>query len=134
MGTSDLRPKPKVFDPFPHKELSVVHSTGLADEEIWKIGSQTLRTQRGRSTIYGRANVPVHALNDQNLRAIRDNDPFDRHTSVTGWPEGEDAHETKQIWKQICLELSQHPSVNLARPASPITLGADPNSIGQSRH
>ena len=133
MRPSDRRPKPQAFNPSPHNELSVVHSTGLADKEIWSIGVQTLGTEPGRSRIYGRADVPVHALMEKDLRVIRDNDPFDRHTSVTGWPQGRDADETKQIWKQICLELSQNPTVKLAIPDSPIALAASSTSEGLSQ-
>jgi hypothetical protein len=133
MRVSDLRPKPAAFNPSPHKELSVVHSTGLVDQDIWAIGMQTLGTQPGRSRIYGRADVPVYALKEKDLRVIRDNRPFDRHTSVTDWPRGKDEDETKQIWKQICLELSQHPAVRLALPNSPIALDANRLSGGQNQ-
>lgn len=121
---SDLTPKPAAFNPAPYNVLSVVHSTGLSSEDIWTIGAETLGTERGRSRIYGRADAPVLAFTDKELRVVRDNEPFDRHTSVTGWPEGKDADETKQLWKQICLELSQHPEVRLAIPDSPVQLVA----------
>lgn len=122
---SDLRPKPQAFNPAPHKELSVIHSTGLVDKQIWNIGMQTVGTQPGRSRIHGRADIRVHVFTDQRLCVIRNNDPFDRHTSVSGWPQGKDADETKQIWKQICLELSQHPTVKLALPNASTTVAGN---------
>lgn len=116
MSTSTSRPKPAAFDPSPHDELSVVHSTGLTNDEVWKIGSRTLGTEPGRTTIHGRADATVRALMEKKLRALRDDNPFDRHTSVLGWPSSTDPNETKQLRKQICLELSQHPEVTLAIP------------------
>jgi len=113
---SASRPRPAVFDPSPHNELSVVHSTGLTDDEAWKIGSRTLGTEPGRKTIRGRADVPVHVLIEQKLRAMRDDNPFERHTSVLDWPSSNDPNEAKQLRKLICLELSQHPEVTLAIP------------------
>jgi hypothetical protein len=112
------RPKPSAFDPSPHNELSTVHSTGLADDEVWMIGSHALGAGPERNTIHGRADVPVHALIEQKLRAVRDDNPFERHTSVLGWPSLADPKETKQLRLQICLELSQHPEVTLAIPKS----------------
>ena len=43
---------------------------------------------RARSKIYGRAEVPVWAVVENKLHEIRDDDPFDRHTSAIGWPRG----------------------------------------------
>jgi hypothetical protein len=123
LSNSTLRPKPTAFDPSPYHELSVAHSTGLTDEQIWEIGSRTLGTQPGRTTIHGRADVTVRALIEQQLRALRDDDRFARHTSVVGWPSSADPDQDKQRRKQICLELSQHPDVILAVPVIPITTG-----------
>jgi hypothetical protein len=119
------RPKPNAFDPSPYDKLSVAHCTGLLDHAVWGIGERTLGNQPGRSTIYGRADVPVGALNENKLRAIRDDDPFERHTSVVGWPRFDDGDEQKRRWKQICLELSENPDVKLVTPLTPIRRSAD---------
>lgn len=114
------RPKPGVFNPSPHMELSVVHSSRLADREIWSIGKGTLGDGPGRTRIYGRADVPVQSFLDVKLRALRDDKPFKRHTSILDWPIGSDANDTKELWKQICLELSEDPRVGLSLPAEPV--------------
>lgn len=114
------RPKPGVFNPSPYIELSVVHSSGLSDQEVWELGKQTLGSEPGRDKICGRADVPVQSLLDVKLRALRDDNPFKRHTSILDWPLGFDANETKAFWKQICLELSEDIRVSLALPAAPI--------------
>ena len=106
----------------PHMELSGVQSSGLNDSEIWGVGTQTLGTQPGRGTIYGRADIPVQSLLDVMLRALRDDKPFKRHTSVIDWPIGSDGNETKERWKQITLELSEDPRVQLVLPATPVTI------------
>jgi hypothetical protein len=98
-----------------------VHSTGLPDRDVWEIGIQTLGTQPGRDKIHGRADVPVRVLAKEKLRAIRDDNPFKRHTSVVGWPKPADPDEGKQLRKQICLELSQNPEIKLAIPDNPVT-------------
>lgn len=126
MSRSSARPKPDAFYPPPDDELSVVHSTGLPDSDVWEIGRlHTLGNQSGRDKICGRADVPVMALAERKLRAIRDDNPFRRHTSVMGWPESGDADEKKQQRKQICLELSQDPTVKLVIPESPIVRSAE---------
>jgi hypothetical protein len=119
--TSTARPKPAAFDPSPHNELSVVHTTGLSSSEIWRIGCLTLGTQPGRTTIYGKVDIPVMALVEQKLHAVRDDDPFERHTSVLGWPALADPNEMKQIRKAICLELSQNPDIEVDIPPSPLS-------------
>ena len=97
-----------------------MHSSGLSDSEIWEVGRQTLSGEAGRDHIYGRADVPFIPLSDVKLRALRDDKPFVRHTSVIDWPIGSDGDETKALWKQITLELSEDLRVNLAFPAKPI--------------
>jgi hypothetical protein len=113
---AQARPKPGAFNPSPYTELSVVHSSGLPDDEIWDTGRQTLGTEQGRNKIYGRADVPVQSFHDVKLRALRDDNPFKRHTSVKDWPIGSDGGETKAIWKQITLELSEDLRISLAFP------------------
>jgi hypothetical protein len=98
-------------------ELSTVHVSGLSSGEIWEIGKQTLGKEPGRRTIYCRADVPVLSLFDVKLRALRDDQPFPRHTAVIDWPLGSDPSETKAMWKQICLELSEDPRVALLTAA-----------------
>lgn len=119
------KPTPDAFYPPPDNELSVVHSTGLPDRDVWAIGRMhTLGTQSGRDAIHGRADVPVNALIERRLRAIRDDNPFERHTKVVGWPEPSNPDERKQQRKLICLELSQDLSVKLIIPDSPIIRSA----------
>ena len=101
-------------------ELSVVHSSGLSDPEIWEIGRHALGSEPGRETIYARADAPVRSFMDLILRALRDDKPFRRHTSIIGWPIESDAAETKQKWKLICLQLSEDPRVSLVLSATPI--------------
>jgi hypothetical protein len=114
------RPKPGAFDPSPYMELSVAHTSNLSDAQVWRIGGQTLGSQPGRSTIYARADIPVLCLSDVKLRALRDDRRFRRHTSVIDWPLGSDTNETKALWKEICLELSEDLRVNLAVSPGPV--------------
>jgi hypothetical protein len=115
------RPLPEAFFPPPDDELSVVHSTGLADCEVWEIGRQhALGDQPPRDKILARADLPVRALIERKLRAMRDDNPFQRHTSVIGWPKSTDPDQRKQQHKLICVELSNDPSVKLVIPESPI--------------
>lgn len=116
------RPKPSAFDPTPYTELSGIHVTGLPDPTIWEIAGNTMRDQPGRNAIHARADVPVEQFLQQRLRAIRDDKPFNRHTSVLGWPAITDMNERKERWKGICLGLSESPEVELVIPPTPIRL------------
>jgi len=116
------RPKPAAFNPEPYQTLSVVHSTDLTENDIWRISKLTLGTQRGREKVYGRADLRVEKLIAQKLKAMRDDRPFERHTSVIGWPKDTDPNQQKADIKAICLELSHDPEVKLVLPQSPITV------------
>lgn len=100
----------------------MVHSTDLTENDIWRISKLTLGTQRGREKVYGRADLRVEKLIAQKLKAMRDDRPFERHTSVIGWPKDTDPNQQKADIKAICLELSHDPEVKLVLPQSPITV------------
>jgi len=117
------RPKTTAFMPPPSMKLSGIHVTDLLDSTIWEIAEKnTMRDEPGRYTIYARADVPVKQFLQQNLQAIRDDQPFIRHTSVLGWPAISDPNERKERWKEICLGLSESPEVELVIPPTPIRL------------
>jgi len=115
-----MRPNAGAFIPPPDAELSGVHVTGLSEAAIWEVAKTTVGTEPGRTTIYARADVLVNEFIRQKLRAIRDDKPFIRHTSVKGWPKVVDLNQQKERWKAICLALSESPNVSLILPAAPI--------------
>jgi len=129
----NLRAKPSAFDPSPHASLSVAHSNGLSNDEVWELAKYTLGLQSGRETVYARADLPVTVFSGQGLDAIRDDRPFNRHTSVIGWPVSEDLNEQKQRRKLLCLELSQARGVRLELPTQPVRRSlASKQSTGES--
>jgi len=77
-------------------------------------------TQRGRERVYARADLPVISLTEENLQVVRDDKQFNRHTSITGWPQSPDRNEQKEKRKLLCVQLSQDPAVKLVLPQSPI--------------
>lgn len=87
---------------------------------MWEIAVRALRDQPGRDQIHARADIQVDELLERKLRAVRDDDPFTRHTLVLGWPDVADPDQRKEQWKEICLALSQCPGVHLVIPPSPI--------------
>lgn len=103
-------------------ELSVVHSSGLTEIDLWELGERTKGSAPGRRNIYARADIPVQSFTDVKLRALRDDEPFIRHTSVIDWPLGSDGNEAKALWLQICLELSEDDRVKLEFPTALVTL------------
>jgi hypothetical protein len=119
-SVSSRRPNQRAFNPSPHTTLSVAHSTGLADLEIWELGRRTMGTVPGRRTIHARADIPVQSLIERRLRSVRDDNPFQRHTNVVDWPRGSDPDQTKQMLKEICLQLSQDQRIVLRLPPNPI--------------
>ena len=121
---SNKRVKPGAFFPPPDLSLSAIHSTGVQELNVWSIGRKTLGTQPGRNTIYGRADLPVESLIAQKLRAIRDDNPFERHTSVVGWPQDPDKERQKEDIKAICLEISLDSKVRFVAADPPVQISA----------
>ncbi len=114
-----MRPKRDAFYP-KNMELSVVHTSGLVEDDVWEFGKRTIGSAPGRTKIYGRADIPVQSLTEVSLRALRDDKPFIRHTSVIDWPLGSDGNDAKARWLQICVELSEDYRISLELPAVPI--------------
>src|SRR5579862_1085994 len=113
--TSEKKPRPNAFEPPPKdRELSTAHSTNLSNDHIWLLALRTLGPNRRK--VFARADLLVQDLIDQSLRAIRDDDPFDRHTIVVGWPDSRDTDERKAKTKEICLALCHAPSMSLEFP------------------
>lgn len=105
-AASKRRVKPTAFDPTPHPELSVAHSTGLSDPEIWRLARQTLTLDTVRTAVYARADIRVAEFLAIKLKTIRDDHPFERHANVSGWPEIADQNERKRTWKGLALRLA----------------------------
>jgi hypothetical protein len=118
---SDNSPKPGAFSPSPHDTLSVAHTTALGDGEIWGIARLTLTTEPGRDKVHARADIIVQALLERRLVVLRDDQGFERHTSVAGWPKADTPDNAKELIKEICLQLSQDSRVRGVAPALPIT-------------
>ena len=89
-----------------------------SNEDIWLLARKTLGPNRRK--VYARADLLVRDLIEHSLRALRDDDPFERHTIVIGWPDSQDSDERKAQTKEICLALCHAPSMNLALPAEEI--------------
>jgi len=105
------RPKRNAFEPPDDLELSTAHVTELADNEIWSVGRLTLTPARRK--IYARADHKVADYEKSKLVATRDNDPFERHTVVTGWPNPPDPDARKSQILATCLELCHADSLNM---------------------
>lgn len=111
--------KPSAFNPLPYHELSTAHITGMTDDAIWELSKLTLRDHPGRDKLYARADIDVAEILKHRLTALRNDNPFPRHTAVRGWPLLTDPAEQKELWLQIALELSQTAALRVA--ATPIS-------------
>lgn len=114
------RPKPNAFDPPADLELSTAHVTQLTDDEIWSVGRLTLTPKRRK--LYARADLKVADYEKSKLVATRDNDPFERHTVVTGWPNPSDPDDRKSQILATCLELCHADSLKMVVLDEPIVL------------
>lgn len=116
--TSEKKPRPNAFEPPEDRQLSTAHCTNLSNDNIWLLARKTLGPNRRK--VFARVDLSVRHLIEQELRAIRDDNPFERHTVVIGWPDSPDANERKAKTKEICLALCHAPSMNLELPPEEI--------------
>jgi hypothetical protein len=117
---ASYRPRRNAFEPPPDLELSTAHVTELADTEIWAVGWLTLTPTRRK--IHARADLKVADYEKSKLVATRDNDPFERHTVITGWPNPPDPDDRKSQILATCLELCHADSLNMVVLDEPIVL------------
>jgi hypothetical protein len=104
--------KPGAFDPAPYTELSVGHTTALTVAEIWALG-ETVLIHTGLPKLYARADIDVAHLAERKLKAIRDDQDYERHTNVIGWPDVEDPDLRKRVWKNIATSLADNATLAL---------------------
>jgi hypothetical protein len=114
------RPKRNAFEPPADLELSTAHITELTDSEIWSVARLTLNPKRPK--IYARADLKVADYEKSKLVATRDNDRFERHTVITGWPNPPDPDDRKSQILATCLELCHADSLNMVVLDEPIVL------------
>jgi hypothetical protein len=124
---SEKKPRPNAFEPPDDRQLSTAHSTDLSGDGIWLLARKTLGPNRRK--VFARADLLVGDLIEHSLRAIRDDDPFERHTIVVGWPDSADADERKAKTKEICLALCHAPSMNLELPPDVIVWSTPAGTI-----
>lgn len=113
--------KTAAFNPLPHQELSVGHTSELDEPAIWAIG-ETVRKLANRPRLLARADLQVLHITARELKAIRDDEGFPRHTNIKGWPHFGDEDERKRVWKALATflasksQLTERRSRNRARP------------------
>jgi len=93
--------KSRAFLPAKNRELSVCHTQGMKQNQIWKIGDSWLST-----TVQYRADLKAESVIMSNLKVILDNNP-EHHVNITEWP------EDKNLQKSIALELANLSSLKI---------------------
>jgi len=111
---AENRAVPEAFMPPTDLQLSTFLTTGMVAANIWDLGKEAL-TSHPQPRLYGRADLDVGAVQEQKLKALRDDNP-DRHVSVVGWPTYSNG---KDLIKIIAQELARSSRLTLlASPAS----------------
>ena len=84
----------KLFEPTKSGKLSVQNVDGLEYSEIVKIGIRV--AQMDNKWLYGWAKLTRDAFEDAKLQVCIDNEPWDGHTTISGWPEERNIRLDKQ--------------------------------------
>jgi len=71
-------------------QKSVCCSSHYNDEQLWQIAEAHLGLSRTKTpekqTLYGRADVEARIITNAGLNIDRDDQPFDGHANILGWP------------------------------------------------
>lgn len=79
-----MKARPRAFVPFPHRELSVLRTLGMSEEEVWDWGQLHVGDVAGKQ-VKGRAETAPATYEDQGLTVTPDDIP-PGHANVLGWP------------------------------------------------
>lgn len=71
------------FSPPKNQRLSVYHTTGVSDAEIWNIGDRYVAPARG--PILARADVNSQVIYENGLEVVVTGDPHPLHADVINW-------------------------------------------------
>jgi hypothetical protein len=95
--------KTAAFMPDPYEELSTIAIEGMDEASIWEV--VRLACASGRPAI-GRGDFQAKSLRSP-LYAEIDNQGFERHTSIKGWPSGpERKAERKSLAQAIAAQTT----------------------------
>ena len=100
------RVKRHAFSPRESMRLSVFQITGLHDDEIWRLGRETVAEPRGQSP-RARADITATVVRAQSLDVVSAPDTHPRHAHIVGWP------QEKEKILAIALELANKATLKL---------------------
>lgn len=99
------------FMPPKNLELSVACTESMQEEAVWSIGRKVVTLHPGDVTLYGRADFGAKTIREQDLQIKRDDQPFEGHANVFGWPANdESAQQMKALELAASSKLMLHPS------------------------
>lgn len=98
-----LRPKPGLFCPNPHVELSVHRIEDLGEREAKDLADRVAQL-RGKDSSLGDSQIRARFVCQEGLGAQPDEPPL-HHANIVGWPDDSDPDERKRLQLQIAKRL-----------------------------
>ena len=77
-------PRPQVFLPYKHVELSVIRHLDLSEAELWEIGQTDVADKLGKP-LHGRADILASDVRAERLD-VKPSEPPRNHANIIGWP------------------------------------------------
>lgn len=85
---------------------SVYRTNDCSEKKIWDIGDNFVTALLpDKKPVIGRADLPAHTIDDQQLRVVPETNPHPRHANIEGWPLDPDAvlMKARELAKQAHL-------------------------------
>lgn len=102
---NDKTPKPELFMPHPHQDLSVTRHRDATEAELWQVGHNV--AQQIGKTFYGRFDVKTEDCQIEPLKVeakpIKNNP---NHADIIGWP------SSKPDQKELALKIAASKSIS----------------------
>lgn len=109
----DQTPRPELFMPHPHQDLSVTRHRDATEDELWQVGKDV--AQQRNKTFYGRFEIEAKDCEIETLKVeAKPVEGNPNHADITGWPSDKSAQKALALQIAASKTMSQfipHPGV-----------------------
>ncbi|MDB9518067.1 hypothetical protein PN466_14040 [Roseofilum reptotaenium CS-1145] len=102
----DKTPRPDLFIPHPHKDLSVTRHRDATEDELWQVGKDV--AQQTNKTLYGRFEIEAKDCEIESLKVeAKPLEGNPNHADITGWPSDKPAQKALALQIAASKTMSQ---------------------------
>ena len=109
--SSTKRPKPSLFSPNPHIELSVSRTEGLSPDQAKELADEVAK-KRGKDKSLGSSSIKAEAVRSEGLE-VQSSEPPLHHANIVGWPSPDDPDAKRLEHLKRAKRLVEHADLKI---------------------